>query len=89
MATGFPIGSIAGEGARYFIAALGLAVCCFCIAGCANALWHMYWHVPRARRARKRGDRKAYAAAWRRTEPRNGTIAFQLAVGILTFVVTL
>jgi len=76
-----------GRQAGHVVLALALAACFFCLAGCANALWRGYWHLPKARRARERSDRSAYDAAWRRTEPRNSTVVFQLAVGILTFVI--
>jgi hypothetical protein len=76
-----------GQDAGHVVLALALGACFFCLAGCANALWRGYWHVPKLRRARERSDRTAYDAAWRHTEPRNSTIAFQLAVGILTFVI--
>jgi hypothetical protein len=76
-----------GHEAGHVVLALALGACFFCLAGCANALWRAYWYVPRVRRARERSDQRAYDAAWRHTEPRNSTVAFQLAVGILTFAI--
>jgi hypothetical protein len=84
---GIPVQLAFGDAAAHVVAATALATGFFCLAGCANALWRGYWLLPKARRARERHDHAAFEAAFRRTEPRNGTVVFQLAVGILTFVI--
>ena len=76
-----------GQEAGHVALAFGLGVGFFCLAGCVNALWRAYWYVPKLRRVRERGDHRAYDAAFRRTDPRNSTVAFQLVVGILTFAI--
>jgi hypothetical protein len=86
---GIPVQLAFGDKAAHVVAAIALAALFFCIAGCVNALWRAYWQLPKARRARERGDRLAFDAAFRRTEPRNGTVAFQLVVGIATFAIAL
>jgi hypothetical protein len=63
----------------------------FCVAGASNVIWRMYWYVPQARRrARKEGiDSTRFATSMRRAMPRNSSLIFQTAVGILAFILAL
>jgi hypothetical protein len=73
--------------------AVGWATAClvggvFCLAGCANAIWHVLWHVPQARRRlRQHGaDSDAFKRSMRRSLPGNASLMFQTAVAILVLV---
>jgi hypothetical protein len=75
--------------------AMGVANAClfgtvFCLAGCANALWHVLWYVPQARRRlREYGpDSEAFKKSMRRSLPGNGSLIFQTAVAILVLVLS-
>jgi hypothetical protein len=63
----------------------------FCLAGSANALWHMTWHVSQARRRlQKHGaDSKGFKSSMRRSLPGNTSLIFQTAVAVLLFVLSL
>lgn len=63
----------------------------FCCAGMANALWRMYYYVPKARRLVSRGetDTDEYARVMRATLPRNSSLIFQSAVAIAAFLLAL
>jgi hypothetical protein len=91
IALAFPVRSLLGERAGNIVAATCVAAAFFCLAGCANALWHMTWHVSQARRRlRERGaDSEAFKTSMRRSLPRNTSLIFQAPVAILAFVLAL
>jgi hypothetical protein len=68
-----------------------LGGCFFCIGGVINVLWRTYWYVPRARRVAHAGDNEApaYAAAMRRTLPRNSSVVFQAAFAVAGILMVL
>jgi hypothetical protein len=88
---GIPVKLLLGNAAGNLAATVCFAGAMFCVAGAFNVMWRMYWYVPQARRrARKDGiDSKRFATSMRRAMPRNSSLIFQAAVGILTFVVAL
>jgi hypothetical protein len=51
--------------------------------------WRTAWYVPKAKRLARRDetDPAAYAAAMRRTLPRNSSLVFQTAVFALTLLI--
>ena len=85
---GVPVQLLLGDAAGNVVLAACLAGGMFCVAGAFNVMWRMYWYVPQARRrARKDGvDSKRFVTSMRRTMPRNSSLIFQAAVGILTFI---
>jgi hypothetical protein len=89
LVVGVPIKLLLGDAAGHVVLAVCLAGGMFCCAGAFNVMWRMYWYVPQARRrARKDGvDSKRFATSMRRAMPRNSSLIFQTAVGILTFIV--
>jgi hypothetical protein len=91
LVVGVPVKYVIGDAAGNFVITVCLAAGMFCCAGIANVLWRMYWYVPQARRrARKDGvDSKRFATSMRRAMPRNSSLIFQTAVGILTLVIAL
>jgi hypothetical protein len=91
LVVGVPVKLLLGDAAGNVVLAACLAGLMFCGAGIANVLWRMYWYVPQARRrARNYGtDSERFATSMRRTMPRNSSLIFQTAVGILTFIVAL
>jgi hypothetical protein len=91
MALAFPVRSVLGEQAGNIVAAACVAGGFFCLAGCANALWHMTWHVRQAyRRLRADGvDSKAFKKSMRRSLPGNTSLIFQTPVAIVAFVLAL
>jgi hypothetical protein len=88
---GVPVQLLLGDAAGNAVLATCLAGAIFCLAGAANVLWRMYWYVPQAkRRARKDGvDSKRFATSMRRAMPRNSSLIFQTAVGIVTLIIAL
>jgi hypothetical protein len=90
LVVGVPVTVVVGDAPGNLVVEICLAACLFCCAGSANVLWRMYYFVPQAKRLARRGetDSEAYAAAMRRTLPRNSSLVFQGAVGILTFIST-
>jgi hypothetical protein len=86
-----PVKYLVGDEAGNFVLTMCLAAGMFCCAGIANVLWRMYWYVPQAkRRARKDGvDSKRFATSMRRAMPRNSSLIFQTAVGIVTLIIAL
>jgi hypothetical protein len=85
---GVPVQLLLGDAAGNVVLAACLAGGMFCVAGAFNVMWRMYWYVPQARRrARKYGvDSKRFVTSMRRAMPRNSSLIFQAAVGILTFI---
>jgi hypothetical protein len=88
---GVPVQLLLGDASGNAVFAACLAGGMFCVAGAFNVMWRMYWYVPQARRrARKDGvDSKRFATSMRRAMPRNSSLIFQAAVGILTFIIAL
>jgi hypothetical protein len=89
-----PVGYIVGsfdEDADHIVRVVSEALSFFCVAGAANAVWHMAWHVPQARRhLRKHGaDSEAFKKSMRRSIPRNTSLIFQTAVAILVLILDL
>jgi hypothetical protein len=91
MGLAFPVRSLLGEGAGNVVAAACVGGGFFCLAGCANALWHMTWHVSQVRRRlREQGaGSEAFKRSMRRSIPRNTSLIFQAPVAILAFVLAL
>jgi hypothetical protein len=85
---GVPVQLLLGDAAGNVVLAACLGGAMFCVAGASNVIWRMYWYVPQARRrARKEGiDSKRFATSMRRAMPRNSSLIFQTAVGILAFI---
>jgi hypothetical protein len=86
-----PAGLLFGAGVAGPIAKVLVAGCFFCLAGEVNVLWRTMYYVPKARRLAAKGesDRDAYAAAMRRTLPRNSSLVFQTAAFVVTLLVWL
>jgi hypothetical protein len=62
----------------------------FCMAGCANVLWRIHYVRKAERLGRKGGTyTEAYAAAMRRTLPRNTSLIFQTAAAAVTLILAL
>jgi hypothetical protein len=91
MGLALPVTSLLGEGAGNIVAAACVAAGFLCIAGCANALWRMTWHVSQARRRlREQGAAsEAFKRSMRRSIPRNTSLIFQVPVAIVAFVLAL
>jgi hypothetical protein len=91
LVVGVPVKLLLGDAAGNVVLTVCLAGVMFCGAGVFNVLWRMYWYVPQARRrARRYGtDSKRFATSMRRAMPRNSSLVFQTAVGILTLIVAL
>jgi hypothetical protein len=91
LGVGMPVQLVLGDAAGKVVLAACLAGAMFCVAGAFNVMWRMYWYVPQARRrARKYGiDSKPFATSMRRTMPRNSSLIFQTAVGIVTLILAL
>jgi hypothetical protein len=87
---GYLVGSF-GDEADHIVRTVSEALSFFCLAGAVNALWHMAWHVPQARRRlRKDGaDSKPFKKSMRRSLPRNTSLIFQTAVAILVLILAL
>jgi hypothetical protein len=86
----YPLTLLVGDEASRITAVVILAFALSCCGGGVNALWRKYWHIPRARRARAFGeDSEQYAAAMRRTLPRNTSLISQLAIGVFAVVAAL
>jgi hypothetical protein len=88
---GIPVGLLLGDAAGNVVVDVLVAAGAFCLAGCANVLWRRTWYVPQARRrARDDGvESDRYAVSMRRTLPRNSSLIFQGAVGILILVLAI
>ena len=88
---GVPVQLLLGDAAGNVVLAACLGGAMFCVAGASNVIWRMYWYVPQARRrARKEGiDSTRFATSMRRAMPRNSSLIFQTAVGILAFILAL
>jgi hypothetical protein len=87
----FPVRSLLGDQAGNIVAAAFVSAGFFCLAACANALWHMTWHVSQARRClRNHGAQsEAFKRSMRRSLPGNTSLIFQIPVAILAFVLAL
>lgn len=89
IALGFPVRSLFGEAVGNVVATTFLAAGFFCMAGCANALWHRLWYAPQARRRlRAEGPGgKRFARSMRRSVPRYGSLVFQALVAAATVLI--
>jgi hypothetical protein len=87
----YAVSLLLGEQAGLVVLAAFAAVTFFCLAGVANAFWHMGWHVWRARRCLQnhRADSEAFRKAMRRSLPGNTSLLFQVPVAIVAFVLSL
>jgi hypothetical protein len=87
---GYLVGSFGDEADHIFIS-VSAALCFFCLAGSANALWHMAWYLPQARRRLQNHgvDSEAFKRSMRRSLPGNASLIFQTAVAILVLVLKL
>jgi hypothetical protein len=90
-AVGAPIKILAGDAAGDAVLTACLVAGMFCMAGSANVLWRTYYYVPKAKRLAHAGENEAeaYAAAMRRTLPRNTSLVFQTAAAVLTLILAL
>jgi hypothetical protein len=86
-----PVNRLLGSQATVGWATACLVGAFFCLAGCVNALWHVLWYVPQARRRlRKHGaDSEAFKKSMRRSLPGNTSLIFQTAVAILVLILAL
>ena len=86
---GVPVRLVFGAGPGNVVGAALLAVSFFCLTGCINAFWRRQWYVLQARRRLDRDgpDSEGYAKSMRRMLPRNSSLIWQSAVGILTFLI--
>jgi hypothetical protein len=89
LATAIPAGLLFGDRVAIPIANVCAAGSFFCIAGFLNVYWRTFTFVPEARRLARGGEsmRETYAAAMRRTLPRNSSLVFQTAVFALTLLI--
>lgn len=87
---GYLVGSLGGQTDHIFVS-VSAALCFFCLAGCANALWHVGWYVPQARRRLQDhgAGSEAFRMSMRRTLPGNTSLVFQTSVSILVLVLKL
>jgi hypothetical protein len=86
---GIPVRVLAGDRAGSVAVGILAGASFFCLAGCAYVLRRWYSFLPKARRRLRAGDRAAYEEYMRRSLPRNSSIVFQSAVGILATVIAL
>jgi len=84
---GFPVRALAGDGAGNVVVSLAAGASFFCLAGCAHVLRRWYWYLPKARRRLRAGDRPGYDVYMASAVPRNSSVIFQSAVGILVTVI--
>jgi hypothetical protein len=89
LVVGIPVRVLAGDHAGEVVVSILLGGIFVCIAGCAHVLRRWYWYLPKARRRLRAGDRPAFEAYMRRSLPRNSSIVFQSAIGILTVLIAL
>jgi hypothetical protein len=91
LATAIPAGLLFGNGVAIPIADACAGGAFFCLAGFVTVYWRTFTFVPQARRLARGGDsmREAYAAAMRKTLPRNTSLVFQTAAFVLTLVIGL
>jgi hypothetical protein len=89
LAVGIPARVLAGPRAGRVVVSIWLGAGFFCLAGCAHVLRRWYWFLPKARRRLRAGDRPAFEAYMQRSLPRNSSVVFQSAVGILATVIAL
>jgi hypothetical protein len=80
---------LAGDHAGTVVVSILLGAIFFCVAGYAHVVRRWYWYLPKARRRLRAGDRPGYDAYMQRSLPRNSSIVFQSAVGILAAVIAL
>jgi hypothetical protein len=85
---GFGLRALGAEAAANAFATACFALCMFCFAGALACLWRAYWYSWRARRLAPYGVNEAerYAAAMRRTLPRNTSVVFQVVFAILVTI---
>jgi hypothetical protein len=83
--------ALLGDATAKIVAEACFGATMFCCAGMANALWRMYYYVPKARRLVSRGETGTdeYARVMRATLPRNSSLIFQTAVALAAFLLTL
>jgi hypothetical protein len=89
LVVGIPVRVIAGDHAGKVVVSILLGAIFFCVAGCAHVVRRWYWYLPKARRRLRAGDRAGYEAYMRRSLPRDSSVVFQSAVGILATVIAL
>jgi hypothetical protein len=90
MVLSVPIRSFAGVATSHAYLTACLAGCMFCMAGCANVLWRIHYVRKAERLGRKGGTyTEAYAAAMRRTLPRNTSLVVQTAAVVVTLILAL
>jgi len=82
---------LVGKDASDIVLALGVGAVFFCLAGYVNAYWRRVWFVSRARRHAEQDGvgSHTYAAAMRGILPRNSSLIWQAAIGILASLIAL
>jgi hypothetical protein len=90
MVLSVPIRSLGSVAASHAYLTGCLAAGMFCMAGCANVLWRIHYVRKAERLGRKGGTyTEAYAAAMRRTLPRNTSLVVQTAAAVVTLILAL
>jgi hypothetical protein len=89
LVTGIPVRALAGAHAGKVVVSVWVGAGFFCLAGCAHVVRRWYWYLPKARRRLRAGDRPGFEAYMQRSLPRNSSVVFQAAVGILATVIAL
>ena len=86
---GVPARALLGTETGRVVLAACLAGSLFCLTGCVNAFWRLFWYLPQARRRLENdgAESEGFAKSMRRALPRNSSLIWQAAVGILTFLI--
>jgi hypothetical protein len=88
---GLPARALLGDWPGAVVVSACAGVSFFCVSGTANMLWRWFWYLPQARRrARKNGVGSArFAAAMRGASPRDSSLIFQSAIGVVAFAIAM
>lgn len=84
------IAQVAGKGPAHVMAAVGIGVMAFCVAGVFVAMWWYYAARRAAREARRHGTSSdSYRRAVSRATSTGRTIPFQAGLGVVVTVIVL